>query len=94
MWANHAVVFARCIVDGNQFGVLPFLVQIRDYETHLPLKGVKVGDIGPKLGYNSKDNGWLMFDQVRIPRTNQLCRFAYIAKDGSFELRGNPKAVY
>lgn len=21
LWANHAVVFARCIVDGNEFGV-------------------------------------------------------------------------
>jgi acyl-CoA oxidase len=63
-------------------------------ETHLPLKGIKVGDIGPKLGYNSKDNGWIMFDQVRIPRTNMLARFAFIDKDGSFELRGNPKAIY
>lgn len=40
LWANHAVVFAKCIVDGNEFGVQPFLVQIRDMETHLPLKGV------------------------------------------------------
>jgi acyl-CoA oxidase len=31
-------------------------------KTHLPLKGVLVGDIGAKLGYNTKDNGWLMFD--------------------------------
>jgi len=37
-------------------------VQIRDYEEHMPLRGVKVGDLGPKLGYQSKDNGWLMFD--------------------------------
>jgi hypothetical protein len=41
----------------------------------MPLKGIKVGDIGTKLGYNSKDNGFLMFDQVRIPRTNMLNRF-------------------
>jgi len=74
--------------------VQPFLVQIRDIETHFPLPGVKVGDIGSKLGYNTKDNGWLMFDKVRIPRTNMLCRFAYIAADGTFEIRGNPKAVY
>ena len=24
--ANHAVVFAQCIVDGNNFGVQPFMV--------------------------------------------------------------------
>jgi acyl-CoA oxidase len=94
LWANHAVVFARCIVEGKDFGVQPFMVQIRDLDTHLPVKGVKVGDIGPKLGYNSKDNGWMMFDSVRIPRDDMLCRFAYINKSGAFEPRGNPKAIY
>jgi acyl-CoA oxidase len=92
--ANHAVVFARCIVDGNDYGVQPFMCQIRELETHLPMKGIQVGDIGPKLGYNSKDNGWLILDSYRIPRFNMLCRLAYIDKDGSFELRGNPKALY
>ena len=62
-------------MDGNDFGIQCFIVPIRDTETHMPLKGIKVGDIGPKLGYNSKDNGFLMFDQVRIPRTNMLNRF-------------------
>jgi len=61
-WANHAAVFARCIVDGSDYGVNCFLVQIRDYDEHYPVKGVKCGDLGPKLGYKSKDNGWLMFD--------------------------------
>ena len=26
LWANYAVVFARCVVDGNEFGVQAFLV--------------------------------------------------------------------
>ena len=39
------------------------------------MKGIKVGDIGTKLGFNSKDNGFLMFDNVRIPRKNMLNRF-------------------
>ena len=26
LWANHAVVFARCIVDGNEYGVQAFVV--------------------------------------------------------------------
>jgi len=94
LWANHAVVFARAIVDGNDYGVMPFMCQIREFDTHLPCKGVKVGDIGPKFGYNSKDNGWMMFDQVRVPRFNMLCRYAYFEKDGSFEMRGNPKGIY
>ena len=31
------------------------------------MPGVKSGDIGPKFGYNGKDNGWMTFDKVRIP---------------------------
>ena len=58
------------------------------------MKGIKVGDIGTKLGFNSKDNGFLMFDHVRIPRKNMLNRFFSVEKDGSFSIRGNPKAVY
>lgn len=60
----------------------------------MAVKGVKVGDIGAKLGYNSKDNGWLMFDEVRIPRANMFCRFAYVDSLGKFETRGNPKVLY
>jgi acyl-CoA oxidase len=40
------------------------MVPIRDMNTHKPLKGVIVGDIGPKLGYESKDNGYLGLNQV------------------------------
>jgi acyl-CoA oxidase len=94
LWATHAVVFAQCIVDENNFGVNAFVVPLRDLENHMPFKGIKVGDLGNKLGYNSKDNGWLMFDSVRIPRKHMLDRFAHIDKEGSMEMRGNPKAIY
>jgi acyl-CoA oxidase len=50
--------------------------------------------MGPKLGYQQKDNGWLMMDKLRIPRTNMLSRFAFIHKDGKFEMRGDPRALY
>jgi acyl-CoA oxidase len=39
-----------------------FIVPIRDLETHKPLTGIQVGDIGTKLGYNAVDNGWLIFN--------------------------------
>jgi len=41
---------------------LPFLVPIRDTDTFMPLKGIRCGDMGPKMGYNSKNNGWGTFD--------------------------------
>ena len=60
------------IIDGKDYGVQPFLTQTRDVDTWKLRPGVKAGDLGPKIGYNSKDNGWCSFDQVRIPRTNML----------------------
>mmetsp|Transcript_5432 Transcript_5432/g.9155 ORF Transcript_5432/g.9155 Transcript_5432/m.9155 type:complete len:169 (+) Transcript_5432:465-971(+) len=96
--ANHALVFARLIVeqDGekNDYGVAPFVVPIRDRNTHKHLKGVKTGDMGPKLGYASKDNGWLTMDKVRIPRDNMLSRFQKIDRDGSFSLQGDLRILY
>lgn len=44
--ATHAVVFARCIVQESDYGVQAFIVQVRDLNTHEPLPGVEVGDIG------------------------------------------------
>lgn len=40
-----------------------------------PLQGIEVGDIGPKIGFFSKDNGYLIMNKVRIPRTNMLGKF-------------------
>ena len=93
-WANHAIVFARCLVGENDYGVMPFMVQIRSLEDHTPCKGVQVGDLGTKFGYNSKDNGWLILNKVRIPREDMLSKFVYIDKEGEMEMRGNPKAIY
>ena len=72
VYANWALVYAGLIVDGQKKGVHPFMVPIRDMETHRPLPGVTVGDIGPKLGYSKKDNGYLAFNNVRVPRANML----------------------
>jgi acyl-CoA oxidase len=30
-------------------------------ETHRPLPGIEVGDIGPKFGFAAKDNGYCIF---------------------------------
>ena len=49
--ANHAVVMAQLKINGKDYGPHPFVVQIRDLQTHEPLENVHVGDIGPKFGY-------------------------------------------
>jgi len=53
-----------------------------------------VGDLGSKFGYNTMDNCWIIFNQVRIPRTNMLSRLASIDKEGNFEIKGDLRALY
>ena len=53
-----------------------------------------MGDIGTKMGYNSTDNGFISFNQVRIPKANMLSRFAGIDDEGNFEIRGDLRSLY
>ena len=64
--------------------MFPFLVPIRDNITHKPVSGVEVGDIGPKIGFSTKDNGFARFNNMRIPRKNMLMRYSKVSKNGEF----------
>lgn len=77
-----STVFARLIVDGKDYGVKPFVVQLRDPETFTLLPGIAIGDLGMKMGRNAIDNGWIQFTFVRIPRANMLMRFTQVSKNG------------
>ncbi|KAI4264067.1 MAG: hypothetical protein L6R42_000805 [Xanthoria sp. 1 TBL-2021] len=76
--ANHAVVMAQLLIDGKSYGPHPFVVQVRNLETHEPLENVHVGDIGPKFGYNTMDNGFLLFNQVKVPHVNMLAKYSSV----------------
>lgn len=58
------------------------------------MPGITGGDIGPKFGYNSKNNGWLRFDKVRIPRDYMLMKFVTVDKEGNFEIIGDLRILY
>lgn len=77
--ANHVILMAKLILNGEDKGLHPFMVQIRSLSDHSPLPGVTVGDIGPKFGFESVDNGFLRFEHVRIPRRNMLMGFAKLS---------------
>ncbi|KAI5655741.1 hypothetical protein M9H77_32928 [Catharanthus roseus] len=94
--STHAVVFARLITDGKEYGVHGFIVQLRSLEDHQPLPGVTVGDIGMKFGngaYNTMDNGVLRFDHVRIPRDHMLMRFSQVTRDGKYKQSDVPRQL-
>uniref|UniRef100_M4C1G3 Acyl-coenzyme A oxidase n=1 Tax=Hyaloperonospora arabidopsidis (strain Emoy2) TaxID=559515 RepID=M4C1G3_HYAAE len=92
--ANHAIVHARLTLDGKDVGVQAFLVQIRSMHDHMPLPGIKVGDIGPKVGFNAVDNGYCAFHKIRVPRENMLMRYAKVLSDGTFVKPQSDKLVY
>ncbi|KAK5091049.1 hypothetical protein LTS08_002042 [Lithohypha guttulata] len=93
--ANHAVVMAQLIIGGKPYGPHPFVVQIRDLKTHEPLENIHVGDIGPKFGYNTMDNGFLLFNKVKIPHANMLARFSGVDPNSNKYVRpSNPSLVY
>ena len=39
-----------------------------------------MGEIGPRLGMNTNDNGFLRFDNFRIPRANMLMKNSQVLK--------------
>ena len=82
--ATHAIVVAKLITQGEDKGTHNFIVQVRSMENHEPLKGITIGDIGPKFGFEEKDNGYVRFDHFRIPRENMLMRHSQVAPDGTY----------
>lgn len=95
--ATHGAVQAKLILpDGKDMGPHLFLVQLRSLEDHKPLRGITVGDIGPKAsgGMAAQDQGFARFDHVRVPRTNMFSKFAEVTTEGSYIQPPHAKLSY
>lgn len=46
------------------------------------------------MGYNTVDNGYLSFNQYRVPKIALLNRFLNVSEEGEFEILGDPRALY
>ncbi|KAL8594946.1 hypothetical protein ACOMHN_038743 [Nucella lapillus] len=92
--ANSCVVMAQLISQGQKLGMHSFLVLIRDLDTHQPLPGVTVGDIGNKFGYHGIDNGFLRLDNVRIPLGNMLMKNSKLLADGTYIKPKSNRLIY
>jgi acyl-CoA oxidase len=79
--ANHAIVMAQLIVNGENHGPHPFVLQVRDMKTHQPLEGIHIGDVGPKVGYNTMDNGFMLFNNYKVPHDAMLARYSRVDPD-------------
>lgn len=82
---THSIVYAQLFTpDGQCHGLNAFLVPIRDTKTLLAYPGVKVGDLGEKVGLNGVDNGFVMFNKYKIPKENLLSRTGDVTDDGKY----------
>lgn len=82
--------------DYVSLGPHPFIVQIRNQKTHLPLDGIVVGDIGPKYGYAPMDNGYMLFENHHVSHSAFLSRYFSVDADtGAYTSKAqNPAVVY
>ncbi|ODH38741.1 hypothetical protein ACO22_02214 [Paracoccidioides brasiliensis] len=102
--ANHVIAIAQLLlpVSGSgidtkykNYGPHPFIVQIRDMKTHQPPESIVVGDIGPKYGYDSMDNGYLLFNHHRVPHDAMLAGYSSVnPESGEYTKPKNPVVVY
>ncbi|OGM39650.1 fatty-acyl coenzyme A oxidase (Pox1) [Aspergillus bombycis] len=99
--ANHAIVVAQLLLpkpgseEYESVGPHPFIVQVRDLKHHQPLSGVVIGDIGPKFGYSTIDNAYMLFNHFRIPHSALLARYSKIdPSTGEYLKPKIPAVVY
>ncbi|VDP19991.1 unnamed protein product [Onchocerca flexuosa] len=92
--SNYAIVPAQLIINGSNKGLHMFMVQLRHLDTHMPLPGITVGDIGPKMGIPGNDNGFLIFNNYRIPRKNMFMRYSQVLSNGEYIAPKHSKLRY
>ncbi|TKA49233.1 hypothetical protein B0A54_01310 [Friedmanniomyces endolithicus] len=66
-----------------------------DLKTHEPLENIYVGDIGPKFGYNTMDNGYLLFNHVKVPHISMLAKFSSVdLKTNQYKRPASASLIY
>jgi len=81
--AKWIIVFAQTYVHGKHEGLHTFLVRMRDDKMQIQT-GVRIEDMGMKMGCNGVDNGKIWFNHVKIPRTSMLNKLANLDESGVF----------
>ncbi|KAF9190590.1 Peroxisomal acyl-coenzyme A oxidase 1 [Haplosporangium sp. Z 767] len=92
--SNFCAIYCRLILHGKDYGVHPFLLQIRAHETHAPMPGIELGNLGSKIGFNTIDNGFMRVSKVRIPRQQMMMRNSSVTREGQYVPAKNAKMNY
>lgn len=92
--STHAAVMALLYTKGQCQGPHLFVVPLRDCNTYKCLPGITLGEIGPRFGVQSNDNGFARFDNFRIPRRNMLMRHSQVLEDGTYVKPAHSKLSY
>merc|ERR1712226_41159 len=91
---SHALVMAQLIIKGHNHGPHLFVVPIRCTQTHEALPGIDEGDIGPTYAIFERDNGYVGFKNVRIPRRFMVMRYQSVDKEGNYKSEANQKLMF
>ncbi|XP_070504426.1 peroxisomal acyl-coenzyme A oxidase 3-like [Chironomus tepperi] len=83
--ATHAIVYAQLYTpDGKCHGLNSFVVPVRDPKNMLVYPGVVIGDLGEKVSLNGIDNGFVMFNNYKIPKDYLLSKTGDVDDAGNF----------
>jgi len=74
--ADKTVVMADLVIGGKPFGPHAFFMNLR--ENGNVVSGVSHGDMGKKTVGNDLDNAWISFNNVTLPKSALLNRYADI----------------
>lgn len=82
--ATMCIILAQLVVGDKNYGPHPFVIRIRDRETHEVMPGVTLCDCGPKVGMNLIDNGGIKLDNIRVSKESLLTKLGYIDEQGKY----------
>merc|ERR1711865_543881 len=85
--ADKSVVVADLHVNGASHGPHAFLIDFRienDKGEKVVLPGIRLADMGRKTVANDLDNAWIAFDDVRVPESALMDKFAGIDANGVY----------
>ena len=93
--ATMAVIWAQLVIEGKKYGPHAFIAPLRDPKTHQTFPGVIIGDCGPKSGMDTIDNGYILFENYRIPKEYALDKFSGVDENGKFRAKvTNPDKLF